>query len=344
MKQVSLTIKLKFVALNQCKAELFRQMEIENTRLANHLLTIKPIERKKLTTAKVQTSLASAISNQTIRHTNSKAAKKTKRFKKLPVEINKQNWAVHQNGDTYSLSFPTSKGVKRVPIAVASSHWQGYLDRIVSANGIEKGTLKLIFKRGNWYAYLSITLDVPGVVSKVRIGCDRGQNNIAVVAPLRGFGRFFSGKEVMHRRRYFQKRREALQNAGKFRALKKWDRKESRWMDAVDHTISRRIVRFAEFHDADVVFEDLSGCRQTMKQHHKSRRDAATSRHTWSYYSLEQKTTYKLELVGRQAISVPAAYTSKTSSIDGQLGRREGHWFYAPTGELVKYPTLIATQ
>lgn len=332
MKQVSLTIKLKFVALNRCKAEMFEQMQVENTRLANHLLTIAPRERKKLTTAKVQTDLASALANQTIRHTNSKAAKKTKEFKRLPVEVNKQNWTLHKTGDTYSLGFPTLKGVKRVPVAVASAHWQETLDKVLSDNA-EKGTVKLIFKRGNWYAYMSVTLDVPVVASTKRIGCDRGQNNLAVVAPLRGFGKFFSGKDVMHRRRYFQKRRESLQNAGKFRALKKWDRKEQRWMDAVDHTVSRRIVRFAEFHDADVVFEDLSGCRSTMKQSRKQRRNAGKSRHTWSFYSLEQKTTYKLELIGRQAISRPAAYTSKTSSVDGQLGRRDGHWFYAPTGE-----------
>ncbi|WP_226584917.1 hypothetical protein [Microseira wollei] len=78
-----------------------------------------------------------------------------------------------------------------------------------------------------------------------RVGCDRGQNNIAVVAPESGFGKFFSGKEVKHRRRPNQQRRKSLQSASKFRALKKWDKRERRWMEAVNHTISRRIVRFA---------------------------------------------------------------------------------------------------
>nr|WP_248277382.1 transposase [Brasilonema octagenarum] len=78
----------------------------------------------------------------------------------------------------------------------------------------------------------AVTEEVPQVDATNKIGCDRGQNNLAVVAPKNGFGKFFSGKEVMHRRRYFQKRRKQLQSAKKFRALKKWDRKERRWMDA----------------------------------------------------------------------------------------------------------------
>ncbi|WP_226580665.1 hypothetical protein [Microseira wollei] len=93
-----------------------------------------------------------------------------------------------------------------------------------------------------------------------------------MVATAKGFGKFFNGKEVKHRRRPNQKRRHSWQTASKFRALKKWNKKERRWMDAVNHTISRRIVRFAEFLNADVVVEDLDGCRDTMKQTKKKSR------------------------------------------------------------------------
>jgi hypothetical protein len=34
-------------------------------------------------------------------------------------------------------------------------------------------------------------------------------------------------------------------------------------MEAVHQTVSRYIVRFAQFHEADVVIKDLEGCRQT---------------------------------------------------------------------------------
>jgi hypothetical protein len=74
----------------------------------------------------------------------------------------------------------------------------------------------------------------------------------------------FSGKEIKHRRRYFQQRRQQLQKAKKYRALKKLEQKESRWLRAVNHAVSRRIVDFADWLDADLLLEDLSGCRQTI--------------------------------------------------------------------------------
>ncbi|HCF27558.1 MAG TPA: transposase [Cyanobacteria bacterium UBA11049] len=333
MAKVTTTIKLLFVDLNQSKAELFAQMTQENTNLANYLLSIPLSERRKLTTAKVVTHLMSAVANQTIRHTTSNTGKKVKKYKVLPPEINKQNWSVHKIGDTYSLSFPTIKGTKRVPVGVASHHWQLVLDALVRDDkNLEKGSVKIIKHQRLWYAFVSITQEVPEVETTNRVGCDRGQNNLAVVAPSKGFGKFFSGKEVKHRRRYFQKRRESLQKAKKFRALKRWNKKERKWMEAVNHTVSRRIVRFAVVHNADVVIEDLEGCGKTMKQRHELRADAGESRQSWAYYSLEQKLSYKLVQAGLHLVKRPAPYTSKSCSTCGTLGNRHRHDFNCPHG------------
>ncbi|MFB2976769.1 RNA-guided endonuclease TnpB family protein [Microseira sp. BLCC-F43] len=333
MSKVPITLKLKFSQLNQAKVKLFGEMTQENTRLANWLLTIPLPERRKLTTAKVETSLMSALANQTIRHTTSVVGKQVKQYKSLPPEINKQNWSLHKVGETYSLSFPTIKGIKRVPVEVASRHWQPILDRLLISDPlIDKGSAKLIEHRHQWYAYISVTMEVPQLQTINRIGCDRGQNNLAVVAPAKGFGKFFSGKEVKHRRRYFQKRRQSLQLAKKFRALKKWDKRERRWMESVNHKISKRIVRFAQYLNADVVVEDLAGCRDTMKQRNKNRADSGESRHSWAYYSLEQKLDYKLALKGLRIIKRPAPYTSKSCSTCGSLGERKGHHFNCPNG------------
>lgn len=333
MSKVTITLKLKFNRLNNVKANLFDEMTVENTRLANWLLTIPLPERRSMTTAKVESTLMSALVNQTIRHTTSGTGKKTKQFKKLPPEVNKQNWKIHKVGETYSISFPTSQGVKRTPIEVASKYWQPVLEQLlIGDSSVEKGSAKLIKHCNKWYVYVSITLEVPEVITTNKIGCDRGQNNLAVVAPARGFGKFYSGKQVKHRRRYFQKRRKSLQEAKKYRALKKWNKKEQRWMDSVNHTISRRIVRFAEFKNADVIIEDLEDCRTTMKQNKKNRSNAGESRHTWSYYSLEQKLDYKLALKGLKLIKRPAPYTSKSCSTCGTLGERKKHHFNCPNG------------
>ncbi|MFM6211027.1 MAG: RNA-guided endonuclease TnpB family protein [Planktothrix sp.] len=284
-----------------------------------------------MTTAKIMSELKSALVNQVIRHTTSPTGHQTKQYKVLPVEVNNQNWKLTQKGNTYSMSFPTLKGEKRIPIEVASPHWQSVLDGLLRGT-IQGGSFKLIKHRNKWYAYLSITEDVPEVKTEKRLGCDRGQNNLAVVSPKEGFGKFFKGHSVKHRRRYFQQRRQQLQEAKKFRALKKWNKKERRWMDAVNHTVSRRIVRFAQYHNADVVIEDLEGCRNTMKQSKKSRSDSGESRHNWSYYSLEQKLNDKLALKGLKLIKRPAPYTSKSCSTCGVLGKRNRHDFNCPNG------------
>jgi len=248
-----------------------------------------------------------------------------------------------------------------VPIEVASSHWEPVLQQVLAGEA-QKGSIKLIFHRRQWYAYMSVCVDVPQQQTQKRIGCDRGQNNLAVVAPpvahggnhatllngenprtevapqdragspVKGFGKFFSGQEIKHRRRRFQKRRKSLQEAKKFRALKRWDKKERRWMEAVNHTVSRRIVRFAEFHEADVVIEDLEGCRHTMKQKKVNRSDAGESRQNWAYFSLEMKLNYKLAFVGLQMIKRPAPYTSKSCSTCGTIGKRQRHDFNCPHG------------
>ncbi len=293
-------------------------------------------ERKKLTTAKVVSSLKTALVNQVIRQVKGEAGERTKEYRKLPPEVNNQNWKLSLVGKTYSVSFPTLQGIKRVPLNVEGKHWLPILDKILGKDPtIKLGTLKLLKRKNKWYAAITITQDVPEVKSTTRIGVDRGQNNLAVAATVDGKCLFFSGKQVKHKRRQFQKLRRQLQKAGKYRAVKKLVRSETRWMGEVNHMVSKRIVEFADSLDADLVLEDLSGCRQTMKQSRKSRSDAGNSRHAWAYYDLELKLGYKMASKGRELHIRPPAYTSKSSSYDGRLGKRDGHWFYAPSGEQV---------
>jgi len=168
MIKVTRTIKLKFVNLNRCKAQMFEQMTMENTRIANQLLSLPIKERRKMTTAKIMSELKSALVNQVIRHTTSPTGRKTKQYKVLPVEINNQNWKLTQKGNTYSIAFPTLKGEKRIPVEVASSHWQHILDGLV-AGTIQGGSFKLIKHRNKWYAYMSITEEVPEVETEKRL-------------------------------------------------------------------------------------------------------------------------------------------------------------------------------
>ena len=336
MVKVTRTLKLKFHNLNAVKAQMLAETTTAYTELANELLKLPIKERKKLTTAQVVTPLKSALANQVIRQVKGKAGKRAKEFKLLPPEVNYQNWRLFQKGKTYSISFPTIQGVKRVPIEIKSNHWQSLLDRLLERDKtISKGTLKLHQQKGKWYVLVSLSEEVPEVKTANRVGVDRGQNQIATAVPKQGFGLLFSGTEVKHRRRQFQRRRQQLQKAKKYRAAKKLEQKESRWMRAVNHTISRRIVDFADWLNADLVLEDLSGCRQTMKQRKKSRADNGESRHAWAYYDLQSKLEYKQAMNGRQLLTRPPHYTSKTSSVNGVIGKRNGHWFKCTSGAIL---------
>ncbi|MGL6343581.1 MAG: zinc ribbon domain-containing protein [Waterburya sp.] len=107
-------------------------------------------------------------------------------------------------------------------------------------------------------------------------------------------------------------------------------------MRAVNHTVSRRIVDFADWQNADLVLEDLSRCRQTMKQRKKQRSDNSQSRHAWAYYDLQMKLEYKQAMNGRQVHYRPPHYTSKTSSVNGELGKRDGNWFKCTSGAVIQ--------
>jgi hypothetical protein len=83
-------------------------MTLESPKVGNELLKIPYIQRREMTTAKIVSSLKSALLNQVIRHTTSTVGRKAKNYKVLPPEVNKQNWKLHLVGNTYSLSFPTN--------------------------------------------------------------------------------------------------------------------------------------------------------------------------------------------------------------------------------------------
>ena len=335
--ELTRTLKLKFHGLNAVKAELFAETTAAYTELANQVIKLPIKDRKKLTTAKVVTPLKSALANQVIRQVKGRAGSKTKEYKLLPPEVNYQNWRLVKKGDTYSVSFPTLQGVKRVPIEVKSNHWQSLLNRLLSNDEtLSKGTLKLYQKKQKWYALVSLAEEVPESQSRTRIGVDRGQNQLATAVPKQGFGLLFPGKQVKHIRRRFQQRRQQLQKAKKYRAAKKLEQKEQRWMRAVNHTVSRHIVNFANWLNADLMLEDLSGCRQTMKQSRKQRSDNSQSRHAWAYYDLQTKLEYKQAMNGRRVFYRPPHYSSKTSSLNGLIGKRDGNWFKCSSGAILQ--------
>lgn len=328
MANLTLTLKLPFYRLNQAKAVEFKRLTAMNTETANSLIRIDKKERKKLTSADFKhIEIGSMWINQTIRNCN--ANTKMKHFKTMWLEVNNQGYEVVKSGDLYTLSFSLYRGRKgRIPLQVHSASHQDVLDKIVTREA-KLGSLKLCeSKNGIWYALISVSMEVPDAGSVIGwIGVDRGQNNIAVAALPKSFGKFWKGGGVKALRRQFQRTRKLLQKAKQFKEVKRLEQRERRIITHINHVISKELVAFASHFGMGLRFEDLTGCRQTMKQRKKTKSDAANNRDIWAFYQLELFTRYKAVKFGVPVESVLAPYTSKSDYRNGVIGKRNGDWF-----------------
>lgn len=338
MANLSLTLKLPFYRLNQAKAQEFERLTAINTQVANDLLRVDKKERYRLTSAGFNhVEIGSMWINQTIRNCNAKT--KAKYFKTMWFEVNSQGYEVKQSGALYSLSFSLYRGRKgRIPLQVHSASHSEALDKLIAGEA-KLGSLKLCkSKKGIWYALISCSMEVPDAGDvKGWIGVDRGQNNIAVAALPKSFGKFWKGGQVKQLRRPFQRTRHQLQKAKQLKEVKRLEQRERRIITYINHIISKELVQFALAFEMGLRFEDLSGCRQTMRQRKKTKSDseavaslrasAAKNRNSWAFYQLELFTRYKAIKAGVPVESVPAPYTSKSDHRNGVIGKRNGDWF-----------------
>jgi putative transposase len=328
MAELAITLKLPFYRLNQVKALEFERLTAVNTQAANDLLNVDKKERKKLTSAAFKhIEIGSMWINQTIRNANAKT--KAKHFKRMWLEVNNQGYEVLKLGDLYTLSFSLYRGRKgRIPLKVHSASHSEALDKLIAGEA-KLGTLKICkSKKGIWYALVSVSMEVPDAMRVDRwIGVDRGQNNIAVAALPKGFGKFWKGGRVRGLRRQFQRTRRKLQEAKQLKEVKRLEQRERRIMTHINHVISKELVQFAKDFGMGLRFEDLSGIRQTSKQRKKTKSDAGNNRDSWAFYQLEIFTRYKAIRAGVPVQSVPAPHTSKSDHRNGVLGKRNGDWF-----------------
>lgn len=328
MVELTLTLKLPFYRLNQVKALEFERLTAINTQVANELLEIELKERKKLTSAAFHhIEIGSMWINQTIRNTNAKTL--VKHFKRMWLEVNNQGFEIVKSGNLYAVSFSLYRGRKgRIPLSIHQASHTNVLDKVINKEAL-LGSLKLCkSKKGIWYALVSVSMQVADATPvKDWIGVDRGQNNIAVASLPKKFGKFWKGGRVKNLRRQFQRTRRKLQQAKQLKEVKRLEQRERRIMTNINHIISKELVQFALDFGMGLRFEDLSGCRQTMKQKKKTKSDSANNRDYWAYYQLEQFTRYKAIREGVPVESVLAPYTSKSDHRNGVLGIRNGDWF-----------------
>jgi putative transposase len=94
----------------------------------------------------------------------------------------------------------------------------------------------------------------------------------------------------------------------------------------LNHKISKELVVMAVRQNAALVFEKLTGIRNTKKQN----RSFKYSLHSWSFYKLQEFVEYKAKLLGVPVLYVNPAYTSQDCSRCGARGNRNGKRFVCP--------------
>ena len=133
------------------------------------------------------------------------------------------------------------------------------------------GTAKVVYKKGKWYLHIAVTNSDADVEDKDLvnvIGVDSGINFIATAYGDDGKTKFFSGKKIKHKRAQYAKTRKSLQKRGTAssrRRLKKIGDREHRWMQDVNHCVSKALVTN---YPRGTLFalEDLSGIRNATEK------------------------------------------------------------------------------
>lgn len=182
------------------------------------------------------------------------------------------------------------------------------------ANDCKFGTAKLVNKHGKFYLHIPVTCEISELkkseISNV-VGIDRGIRFLAVTYDSNGKSVFYDGNIVKQKRAHYKALRKQLQQVGtpsSRRRLKAIGQRENRWMQDVNHQVSKALVG-TNPDGTMFVIEDLTGIRSATERVKEKNRYISVS---WSYYDLEQKLYYKA-LGNHQLVKkVNPAYTSQT--------------------------------
>lgn len=175
------------------------------------------------------------------------------------------------------------------------------------------GTAKILKSGKHWFMHIAVikTIDDITVKPKNVVGIDRGLRQIMTTYDQKGNTVFYSGKQISHKRRNYSRLRKELQSKNTKsakRRLKQINQRESRWMNDVNHCLSKTLVEQYGEHTL-FVLEDLTNV--TFNTVHNRKKENRYEHHSWSFYDLEQKLVYKALSNNSQVITVSANYTSQ---------------------------------
>ena len=183
------------------------------------------------------------------------------------------------------------------------------------------GTATLVNKHGKYYLHIPVTYDIEeSNISDICnvVGIDRGINFVVVTYDSKHKSGFVSGKTIKQKHANYSKLRKQLQmrqTPSSRRRLKAIGQRENRWMQDINHCVSKALVENNPKHTL-FVLEDLSGIRNATERVRVKDRYVFVS---WSFYDLEQKLMYKAKQNQSTVIKVNPAYTSQCCPVCGHI-------------------------
>ena len=218
----------------------------------------------------------------------------------------------------YSLSenrFSVNTLNGRVKLSYFTEGMSKYFDHTI----YKFGTARLTNKHGKYYLHIPVTFDVEeSNISDICnvVGIDRGINFVAATYDSKHKSGFVSGKAIKQRRASYSKLRKELQmrqTPSARRRLKAIGQRENRWMQDVNHCVSKALVESNPKHTL-FVLEDLTGVRNATERVRTKNRYVSVS---WAFYDLEQKLIYKAKQNQSSVIKVDPRYTSQCCPLCG---------------------------
>lgn len=190
------------------------------------------------------------------------------------------------------------------------------------SNGMEKyfnheiykfGTAKIVSKHDKYFLHIPVTFEIGDSLNEDIcnvVGIDRGINFVVATYDSKGKATFVKSRQIKQRRATYSKIRKELQmrqTPSARKRLKAIGRRENRWMQDVNHQVSKALVENNPKHTL-FVLEDLTGVRQATEKVRLKNRYVSVS---WAFYDLEQKLIYKAQNNQCSVIKVNPAYTSQ---------------------------------
>ena len=175
------------------------------------------------------------------------------------------------------------------------------------------GTAKLVNKHGKYYLHIPVTYEVEeSNISDICnvVGIDRGINFVLATYHSKHKCGFVGGQAIKEKRANYSRLRKELQmrhTPSSRRRLKAIGQRENRWMQDINHQVSKALATGNPKHTL-FVLEDLTGIRNVTERVKTKNRYVSVS---WSFYDLEQKLIYKAKQNQSSVIKVDPRYTSQ---------------------------------